>query len=214
MRRVDLREYAGEGKTSIPFDPAHPVASNGGRYTNTCVQNQTVRDGVVSFTSPPLEEPLDITGNVRARLYVASDADAADFIVTLIDVHPDGYAMPVADGQVRARKPGEADIDLGPTSNLFEAGHRIRDRYRRQQFPQAAAEHGAFREHGLARQDSIVLSGTTDCLKIIRGQTERFGVFLDAKSSSSPILKEFGRNLGRENQETFRLCPYYFETVG
>ncbi|MEN8197526.1 MAG: CocE/NonD family hydrolase C-terminal non-catalytic domain-containing protein, partial [Pseudomonadota bacterium] len=36
------------------------------------------------------EEDLNVTGFVRAKLYVSSDAKDTDFTVKLVDVHPDG----------------------------------------------------------------------------------------------------------------------------
>src|SRR5262249_22614980 len=71
---------------------------------------------------------------------VSSDAPDTDFTAKLVDVYPHGYAMNLADGIKRARyrngyqrgepmEPGkvyEIEIDLGPTSNLFVPGHRIR----------------------------------------------------------------------------------------
>ena len=116
----------GEGQTTFRFDPAHPVASRGGRFQNSCVVDQSPQPGVISFTSMPLDRPLDVTGTVHAHLWVSANAPAADFITTLVDVDPEGYAMPIADGQLRVTKEGLSTIDLGPTSNLFAAGHRIR----------------------------------------------------------------------------------------
>jgi len=142
------------------FDPDHPAPTIGGRYglgaaTPNCAQNQVCSPGilgctdsaplnqrpdVLSFATPPLEAPVDVTGKIRARLWISSDAVDTDFTAKLIDVYPDGYALILADGQIRARyrrgfdkpllmKPGEVSevqIDLGSTSNLFHTGHRIR----------------------------------------------------------------------------------------
>lgn len=120
-----------------------------------CVQNQVCSPGipgcsdssplnqrgdVLSFTTAPLKSPIDVTGKIRATLWVSSDAVDTDFTAKLIDVYPNGYALIVADGQIRMRyregfarakmmKSGavyQAVIDLGSTSNLFAAGHRIR----------------------------------------------------------------------------------------
>ena len=128
------------------FDPDNPVPTIGGRYTHAsppCAQNQVPlndRPDVISYVSAPLEAPLEVTGKVRATLYVSSDAPDTDFTAKLIDVYPDGYALILLDGVLRARyrdgfqrakpmKPGQVyrvTIDLGSTSNLFAAGHRIR----------------------------------------------------------------------------------------
>ena len=142
------------------FDPDYPVPTIGGRYgvgalAPNCAQNQVcspktlgcadssplnLRADVLSFSTAPLESPVEVTGKVRATLWVSSDAADTDFTAKLIDEYPDGYALILADGQIRARyrkgfekaelmKPGAVyavAIDLGSTSNLFAAGHRIR----------------------------------------------------------------------------------------
>jgi hypothetical protein len=136
--------------STFVFDPERPVPTIGGRYgmgsrTPGCAQNQvcsprilgcesaaplSARADVLSFSTAPLESPLEVTGKIRARLWVSSDAPGTDFTAKLVDVYPDGYAMILTDGQVRRRyRPGTVEeivIDLGSTSNLFAAGHRIR----------------------------------------------------------------------------------------
>jgi hypothetical protein len=145
---------------SYVFDPDKPVPTIGGRYSNLpgspmCLQEQVCspkvvgcsdsaplaqRPDVLSSVSPPLEADLDVTGVVRATLWIASDAVDTDFAAKLIDVYPDGTAVHIADGQIRARyrnshsksellSPGKAyqlRINLGSVSNLFAKGHRIR----------------------------------------------------------------------------------------
>jgi hypothetical protein len=74
-------------------------------------------------------------------LWAASSAPDTDFVARLVDVFPDGRAINLTDGILRARfragidapealiEPGRAyeyQIDLWATSNLFRAGHRIR----------------------------------------------------------------------------------------
>jgi hypothetical protein len=69
-------------------------------------------------------------------------------VARLVDVYPDGRAINLTDGIVRARyrnglaetpiEPGQPyrfDIDLWATSNLFKAGHRIRLQVTSSNFP-------------------------------------------------------------------------------
>lgn len=148
------------GSRTYVFDPDHPVPTIGGRFgigswTPNCFQNQVCRAGVLgcenedpltsrpdvlSFSSEPLDEAMEVTGAPSATLWVSSDAADTDFSVKLIDVAPDGYAAIIADGQVRLRyrdgfareslnTPGEIvklEIPLYSSSNLFAKGHRIR----------------------------------------------------------------------------------------
>jgi putative CocE/NonD family hydrolase len=97
------------------------------------------RDALV-FTSRPLTRPIEVTGEMSATLWAASDARDTDWDVMLLDVFPDGRAERVQDGVARARfrrgydrevplVPGRVeryDIDLWFTSRVFEPGHRIR----------------------------------------------------------------------------------------
>jgi putative CocE/NonD family hydrolase len=136
-----------EAPSIFVYDPEHPVPTVGGRYPNTqsnvCAQDQgpaNKRADVLSFSTAPLESAVDVTGNVRSTIWIASDAVDTDFTAKLMDVYPNGYALILANGRIRARyregfeapklmKPGtvyKVTIDLGSTSNLFQPGHRIR----------------------------------------------------------------------------------------
>ena len=94
----------------------------------------------LTYTTPPLEEDVEITGNPKAVLHVASSADTAYFHVKLTDVAPDGTSKWLSDGGLLGThrnshsepKPMEPDrvyelrIDLKYISYLFEKGHSIR----------------------------------------------------------------------------------------
>jgi hypothetical protein len=104
------------------------------------------RKDVLVFQTPPLEDDVEVTGPIKAVLWVSSNCPDTDFTVKLIDVYPpsadypEGYAMNLTDGILRARyrdswerptlmNPGEVYeicIDAFPISNLFKRGHRIR----------------------------------------------------------------------------------------
>ncbi len=97
------------------------------------------RRDVLDYTSGALAQDLEITGPVRAVLYVATSGRDTDFIVKLCDVHPDGRTYNVCDGILRLSfrdgqrrqpvTPGEmlrVEVDLWSTAMLFKAGHRLR----------------------------------------------------------------------------------------
>jgi putative CocE/NonD family hydrolase len=137
------------------YDPERPVPSIGGNNSTATWTAQAEepiipgpvdqrpierRDDVLVYTSAPLEQDLEVTGPLEMVLYAASSAPDTDFTVKLIDVFPNGYAMNLAEGIIRARyrhgyekpdllEPNEVQpytIRLYPTSNLFQRGHRIR----------------------------------------------------------------------------------------
>ncbi|HMP93646.1 MAG TPA: CocE/NonD family hydrolase, partial [Phnomibacter sp.] len=51
------------------------------------------RPDVLSFTTPPLAEPLTLAGPLMADLMVSLNTTDADFVVKLIDVFPDTIAQ-------------------------------------------------------------------------------------------------------------------------
>ena len=125
------------------YDPANPVETIGGQ--NLVLPKGPMdqssaesRDDVLVYTTDVLDEPIEVTGRITARLYVSSDCPDTDFTVKLTDVYPDGRSMLVTDGIQRARyrrsmsepewlEEGEVyaiDVDLWSTSLVFHAGHR------------------------------------------------------------------------------------------
>ena len=140
------------------YDPNNPVPTHGG---NDCcgapipagpVDQRRIeaRNDVLVYTSPILKEPFAIAGPVKMKLYAATDGPDTDFFIKLVDVHPNGFAMNVAEGILRARfrkgldrmellKPGESyefEIDMRGTANVFRPGHRIRVDVTSSNFPQ------------------------------------------------------------------------------
>lgn len=140
------------------YDPKSPVPTLGG---NNCCGTPTLagpkdqrpieaRQDVLVYTGPALKQPLAIAGPVKMKLYASTDGSDTDFMVKLIDVAPEGFAMNIAEGILRARyrkgtdriellRQGEAyefEIDLVGTANVFRPGHRIRVDVTSSNFPQ------------------------------------------------------------------------------
>ena len=178
------------------FDPDRPVPTIGGTVTSgkpvmvggafdqvegprffgsrEPYRPLAARPDVLVFETEPLTNDVEITGPVVARLHFASDGPDTDFTLKLIDVYPpnedypQGFAMNVTDGIVRARyrrswehptplEPNASDqvtIEAFPTSNLFKAGHRIRIDISSSNFPHfdVNPNTGAPEGTGLARR--------------------------------------------------------------
>ncbi len=95
------------------------------------------------------------------KLHAASSAPDTDWAVRLVDVHPDGFAVDVSRGIVRARyresyeapsflTPGrvyEYTMKMTPTSNLFLAGHRLRLDISSSDFPNYDRNHNTGRDY-------------------------------------------------------------------
>lgn len=129
------------GFAEFRSDPLHPAAIPGTAFPGARdARAFESQPEVRTFTTAPLEKPVECTGLVRAELSVSSTAPDTDFIVRLSDVYPDGRSILLVDSIRRARyrqgferevflEPGEVakvSFDVGWTSQVFNRGHRIR----------------------------------------------------------------------------------------
>ena len=143
-----------EPADTYTYNPEDPVSSNGGNHSIIPPIKDVVwpgpadqrsieeREDVLTYTSQPLEKDTEVTGPVVLKLYAASSAPDTDFVGRLNDVYPDGRAINITEGVIRARfrkreywekpkliEPGviyEYTIELQATSNVFKKGHRLR----------------------------------------------------------------------------------------
>lgn len=156
--KLSPQQSVGAASDEFPYDPNHPVPTVGG---NNCCGTPTLagprdqrsvesRHDVLVYTSEILSEPLAIAGPVQMKLHAATNGPDTDFVVKLVDVHPSGFAMNIAEGILRARfrrgfnqmelltpnQPYEFVIDMAGTANVFLPGHRIRVDITSSHFPQ------------------------------------------------------------------------------
>ena len=107
------------------------------------------RDDVLVYSTPVRDRPIEVTGPIELKRWVVSSADDTDFTGKLVDVHPDGRAIVLTDGILRARfrnslsepelmepgTPHELTLDLWATSTVFFPGHQIRLEVASSNFP-------------------------------------------------------------------------------
>jgi putative CocE/NonD family hydrolase len=134
-----------EPEDRFSYDPADPVP-----YSTTFDWKQVggpddfsaieLRDDILVYTGPILTEPLLVCGPLEVHLFAASSARDTDWTAKILDVHPDGRAIRLNDGGVRARyrhgvdreqflTPGSIEeylIDCWSTCIELAAGHRLR----------------------------------------------------------------------------------------
>jgi putative CocE/NonD family hydrolase len=168
--RANTREGDGSLYTSAPsaaepvdrylYDPRSPVPTTGGPVllpgviigANAGPKDQTrveCRADVLVYSTPPLEQAIEVTGPITATIFAATSAPDTDWTVKLVDVYPDGRAYGLTDGIVRARyrngpgrpellEPGTVykyEVNLQVTSSVFKKGHRIRVQVSSSNFP-------------------------------------------------------------------------------
>ncbi|MCU0632975.1 MAG: CocE/NonD family hydrolase [Methanolinea sp.] len=140
------------------YDPRSPIPSLGGQ--SCCItgvspmgpadqrQAESINQ-VLVYTAAPRENPFCITGQVVVELFVATDVPDTDFCVKLVDVFPDGRAINLTSGILRAKyrdslenptlmSPGTVyglRINGGSTAALIRKGHLIRLEVTSSNFP-------------------------------------------------------------------------------
>ena len=139
------------------YDPDRPVETHGGPIVHMAIgpagpldqREIEARDDVLCYTTAPLEQPVTIAGLVRASLWAVSDCADTDWTAKLVEVLPDGRAVGICDGVIRARfrdsleepqllepgRPEQYEITLGHMAHRFAAGHRVRLEISSSNFP-------------------------------------------------------------------------------
>ncbi|RIV36911.1 CocE/NonD family hydrolase [Micromonospora radicis] len=123
------------------YDPADPTPSLGGPLLVAQragpVDNRPVerRADVLTWTSEPLTDALEVIGPVRAEIHLRSELAYLDVFVRLCDVDHRGRSWNVCDGLVRVdpqRFPVDSagvcavPVEMWPTAHRFAPGHRLR----------------------------------------------------------------------------------------
>ena len=155
---ISLLKPANEPPDQFVYDPGNPVPSRAGPICCTFQDEPAgpvdqrdieARQDVLVYTSEPVTRETEVTGPIKAVLYVSSSAKDTDFTVKVLDVQPDGRAFNLQEGIQRARyrngypnpvfmEPGgiyKVEVDLQATSNVFLLGHRVRVEVSSSNFP-------------------------------------------------------------------------------
>jgi putative CocE/NonD family hydrolase len=126
------------------YDPLDPVVDPHGGVQGPYDQSPLEgRDDVLVYSTEPLRQAIEVTGPIEVELFASSSARDTDFVVRLLDVHPDGKAYNLMSPtlevlRARYRESEDHPQFLAPgaverfrlrnmmTSNVFQRGHRIR----------------------------------------------------------------------------------------
>ncbi|MEO5930397.1 MAG: CocE/NonD family hydrolase [Candidatus Kapaibacterium sp.] len=151
---------------NITYNPRDPSPTIGGARlvplgTKVLEGPQDLRDVVESrgdllvYSTPALEQDLEVDGGVAVELYLSSDREDTDIGVRLCDVYPDGRSVLLTQGITRMRfrdglRPADTSrigvgqvypvtVGLQNMAMTFVKGHRIRIDITSSNFPQYAA---------------------------------------------------------------------------
>ena len=118
---------ADPGCRAFVYDPADPVPSTySADYQDAPVDQRILdaRPDILRFQSEVLTAPVEVIGEGSVALHAATDGLDTDWHVKLLDLAPDGAAINVATGMVRARWREGFDR---PRARGAGRGRRVRD---------------------------------------------------------------------------------------
>lgn len=124
-------------------DPASPVVNPYNSPGAHDYRKLADRADVLTFDSAVLREDTEVTGPIKARIFVSCDCRDFDLWARLLDVSPDGTAINLMSPGLDVLRASYRDLGRGRqllspgkiyelklenliTSNLFLQGHRIR----------------------------------------------------------------------------------------
>lgn len=157
--RLSTRAPGREPVDTFTYDPANPVPARGGSIC--CTGNPKDQPGsfdhadlesrpdILVYTTDALTSGMELTGSLRAEVFLSSDVKDTDVTVKLLDVFPDGRVMNILEGITRVRyrdgfgtprfmeagKVYRVPVDLHATSWYLPPGHKLRVHISSSNFP-------------------------------------------------------------------------------
>ncbi|HEY6385813.1 MAG TPA: CocE/NonD family hydrolase [Candidatus Acidoferrum sp.] len=124
-------------------DPAQPLTDPYTEYGAYDYRAFAGRDDVLVFDTRPFQTDTEVTGPIRAEIFVSADVPDFDLWVRILDVSPDGTAFNLMSPGLDVLRASYRNASLKPelltpgkvyllnldrmlTSNVFRADHRIR----------------------------------------------------------------------------------------
>ncbi|MDD1717467.1 MAG: CocE/NonD family hydrolase, partial [Methanoregulaceae archaeon] len=155
---LDTRPPEDELPDVFVYDPNAPTPSAGGQ--SCCLpdivpmgprdqRNVEISNQVLVYTTKKLGQPLTIAGPVAVELFASSSAPDTDFTAKLVDVAPEGRAVNITNGILRAKYRDSIEhpapigtdeiirftINAGSTAWTFQQRHAIRLEISSSDFP-------------------------------------------------------------------------------
>jgi putative CocE/NonD family hydrolase len=170
-------------------DPAHPLTDPYTEYGAHDYRTFAGRDDVLVFDTMAFDADTEVTGPIRAKIFVSADVPDFDLWVRLLDVSPDGTAFNLMSPGLDVLRASYRNASLKPelltpgkvyllhldrmlTSNVFRAGHRIR--------VQISAAFSPHFSRNLQTGESEIISSQT--------QLGHIRIYHDAEHSSRIVL--------------------------
>ena len=148
-------------------DPADPVPALEGEALDGWFHQPDerlthVRDDVLTYTSDPYRESLDLAGPITADLVVRGPSAGCHVMAKLSDVYPTGEARRIVDGAIFVPAGGgetRVVVELGHTGYRVRAGHRLRLDVAASAFPRYILHPGTAQDAWSAARTSVTRIG-------------------------------------------------------
>jgi hypothetical protein len=166
--RLTDDQAVARGVSRFQYDPLEPTPSLGGRTSsstggsrdNTALE---ARDDVLTFSTAPLTEPVQVAGVPSVRLYVRCIGSSADIFARLCDVDEDGHSLNLTDqitrlaqAEVASGQGISVSLSLPDLSHVFLPGHRIRLQLSGGAFPRYARNLGTAADPVTGTETAVV----------------------------------------------------------
>lgn len=177
-----------DGVDVLVHDPWRPVPSLGGHGSipSGSFERGSIdcRSDVLTYTSIPVAEPIQVAGNCTVQVFCRADAPSFDINAILSEVFPDGRVMNLTQGHICARADGgnshqraasdndtpeyiwTVDVPLQPTCFTIPAGHALRLSLAAACFPAYAVNPGTGQPAGQSR----LIDQRMITLQVLHGQ--------------------------------------------
>jgi hypothetical protein len=131
---ANYREYVSDPANPVPYRhrPIQATYSQGSKWFTWMVEDQrfvSSRPDVTTWTTPPLDHDVTVTGDVIADLFASTSGTDADWVVKLIDEYPES-ASPASTDAFSASAPTAAHPDMAGYQLIVNA-EIFRGRYRK-----------------------------------------------------------------------------------
>ncbi|MEW6356226.1 MAG: CocE/NonD family hydrolase [Planctomycetota bacterium] len=160
---LSTRSRGDDSPDEYTYDPADPVMTLWTPSLFTVPSDRRAlhyRRDILRYSTTVLQEEVEVVGAPEVVLHAASSAMDTDFFARLVDVYPDGRAIDISIGMVRARyrngfepeqllRPGEVvkyRITLSNTACRLLKGHRIQVEIASSDFPNYDRNHNTGRD--------------------------------------------------------------------
>jgi uncharacterized protein len=139
-----FREYVSDPANPIPYRhrPVQVTYAQGSQWRTWMVEDQRFvsdRPDVASWTTPPLDHDITITGDVIADLFASTSGTDSDWVVKLIDEYAASTSSAGSTSSITSARPAPAQPEMSGYQLIINA-EIFRGRYRKSfEHPEAIA---------------------------------------------------------------------------